>query len=233
MATSLYHSDTSRISKSGLDLIRRAPRLFKHQRIDGHGSDDTKSTDFGSAAHCYILEHHAFYDRYQIGRDHGNKIPLKQHEYDDLVGMKQALKQHPIASALLFDGTNEVVHFWTDPITGVECKMCADHLPARYPKIIADYKTAKDASLRGFRLALRRYRYDVQGAFYLDGCKSREEFVFIVQETEPPYLIGCYALSADDIKNGRLQYMEDLAVYAECKRTGVWPDYNNNKITML
>jgi hypothetical protein len=118
MATTLYHSDTSRVSKSGLDLIRKAPKLYKHQRIDGNGSSDTKSTDFGSAAHCYILEHSTFYERYQVGREHGNLISLKQEEYERLVGMKQALKQHPIASRLLFNGTTEVVHLWTDSITG-------------------------------------------------------------------------------------------------------------------
>jgi hypothetical protein len=233
MATSLYHSDTTRISKSGLDLIRKAPRLYKHQRIDGHGSEDTKSTDFGSAAHCYILENDKFSDCYQIGRDHGNKIPLKQDEYDRLVGMKRALKQHPITSKLLFDGTTEVVHFWTDPITGVDCKMCADYLPARFPNIIVDYKTAKDASAGAFRAAVRRYRYHVQNAFYLDGCASRSEFVFIVQETEAPFLIGVYALPAEDIERGRAEYREDLAMYAECKRTDTWPDYNENKVTML
>lgn len=233
MATTLYHSDTSRVSKSGLDLIRKAPKLYKHQRIDGNGSSDTKSTDFGSAAHCYILEHSQFYERYQIGREHGNLISLKQDEYDRLVGMKQALKQHPIASRLLFNGTNEVVHFWTDLITGVDCKMCADCLPATFPNLIVDYKTAKDAGERGFKSSVRRYRYDVQAAFYLDGCASRNEFVFVVQETDAPYLIGIYALSADDIETGRQQYRDDLAVYQNCKQNDTWPDYNENKVTVL
>lgn len=233
MATSLYHSDITRISKSGLDLIRRAPRLFQHQRIDGHGSEDTKSTDFGSAAHCYILENDSFIERYQIGREHGNKRTLKQDEYDRLVCMKRALKQHPIASRLLFDGTAEVVHFWTDPITGVDCKMCADYLPARFPNIIVDYKTAKDAGENAFRSAVRRYRYHVQNAFYLDGCASRSEFVFIVQETEAPFLIGIYALSAEDIERGRAEYREDLSNYAECRRTNTWADYNGNLVKIL
>ena len=233
MATSLYHTDTSRVSKSGIDLIRKAPKLYKHQRIDGNGSEDTKSTDFGSSAHCYILEPSEFHGRYQVGRDHGNKISLKQQEYDRLVGMKRALREHPIASRLLFDGTAEVVHFWTDPITGVDCKMCADYLPAAFPNLIVDYKTAKDASERGFKTSVRRYRYDVQAAFYLDGCASRSEFVFVVQETEAPYLIGIYALSDEDIQNGRNEYREDLATYAECKANNVWPDYNQNKVTVL
>jgi hypothetical protein len=138
-----------------------------------------------------------------------------------------------ISARLLFNGTTEVVHLWTDPITGVDCKMCADCLPATFPNLIVDYKTAKDAGERGFKTSVRRYRYDVQAAFYLDGCASRSEFVFVVQETDAPYLIGIYALSADDIETGRQQYRDDLAVYQNCKQNNAWPDYNENKVTVL
>jgi exodeoxyribonuclease VIII len=51
--------------------------------------------------------------------------------------------------------------------------------------------------------------------------------VFLVVEKKPPYAVAVYVLDPESIALGRAEYRRDLQLYAECKRTGVWPGYGD------
>jgi hypothetical protein len=52
-----YHTDTTRISKSGLDLINRAPALYYERYLNptAEPQKETPALIIGSAVHCAVL----------------------------------------------------------------------------------------------------------------------------------------------------------------------------------
>ena len=64
-----YHTNTSRISKSGLDLINRAPAHYWERYLNPHASPqkETPALLIGSAVHCAVLEPEEFGKRYAVG----------------------------------------------------------------------------------------------------------------------------------------------------------------------
>jgi len=95
-----------------------------------------------------------------------------------------------------------------------------------------DYKTTTDVTRRGFSKAMATYGYHQQSEFYQRGLKALGHRAggapmrFICQETEPPYLVQIH--KPDDGAMWAASELNDRAirVYADCKRTGVWPGYD-------
>jgi hypothetical protein len=51
------------------------------------------------------------------------------------------------------------------------------------------------------------------------------DFIFVVQDTEPPYLVGIYRLPAEAIMAAQDEVAEARRVYARCVAAGEWPGY--------
>ena len=218
-----YHIDTTRISKSGLDLINLSPALYKHVVLDGNRRQPTKDMEMGSHLHELIFEPRKYYQR--------EMRPF----HDTIVGMRDSIMSHPIAAKLLAAGVSEVVNLWTDEVTGVECKMRTDWLPT-YHNVIVDLKKCADASPRGFRSSCRRFRYDAQSAFYLDGAAAtnpKDAFIFIAVEDKFPFRCEVYSAPDEMIIEGRAKYRDDLELLAQCRATGVYPSYKSRLITPI
>ena len=64
----MYHTDISRVSKSGLDLINRAPALYYERYLNPNASPqkETPALIIGSAAHCAVFEPAEFGKRYAV-----------------------------------------------------------------------------------------------------------------------------------------------------------------------
>lgn len=157
---------------------------------------------------------------------------LSQEQWDQLHGMRDAVLNHPAASALLtkVPGKAELSVYWNDPETGALCRCRPDWW--REDDLLVDLKTGEDASLEGFAKSIANWRYDVQAAMYLDGVRiatgrQPKGFVFIVVEKRPPYAVGVYVLDAESLELGRVQYVTDLRRYAECVKTETWPGYGD------
>jgi len=131
---------------------------------------------------------------------------------------------------------------WTDAATGivVPCKTLIDvvgDLDGEYHDSIANLKTARDGSYKGWQNAIEKEGYDLQAAMELDiynaaavalGQKPREHYLHPIQENKPPYVIGRRELIEDQhLRTGRNQLAEALAKYAQCLKFGVWPGYDD------
>lgn len=118
--------------------------------------------------------------------------------------------------------------------------------PTDFP-FLADLKTARDASLEGFRRSGRNLRYDIQVAFYAWGHREcyddRDTFGFVVCENTEPFPIGNYVMSAaKDCESGRVGtkaygrdipgYEEMLRFYCHCLKTQEWPSYTSEIQTL-
>jgi len=236
-----YHAQTS-ISKSGLDLIRKAPAIYKHRRENPLLPTDAMR--MGTLVHTAVLEPHllddlmvapkfdrrtsagkAEYEAFMIASE-GKEI-VSQDELDRLHAITKAVHAHPGAGAALASlSTVEASIFWTDPDTGIDCRCRPDGILSN--GVIVDLKTTRGAAPDEFAKSIAQYRYHVQSAFYSDGYAAAygdqpKGFMFIAVGTEPPFLVACYVASAAMVARGRADYQTDLRTFAWCIENNEWP----------
>lgn len=166
-------------------------------------------------------------------------VPLLAHENEQIEAMARALREHPLASALLDPdtGTAEPSLFWVDQPTGVWCRARLDWLPTPTVGdrrlIVPDYKTTRSADPEKFAKSAFDYGYFQQAAWYVDGALAlglAEDvaFVFIAQDKDPPYLVTVAEADGLALRHGRDRNREALELYAECRRTDTWPGYTDD-----
>lgn len=238
------------LSKSRLDLINKAPSLYKRKYIDGvDDNTETPALLLGKAVHCRILEPAEFGKRFTIapsldrrtkdGKEKWEKfmqdadgLSILTKEQDTIIeGINASVMSHPAASYLLrLKGVSEVMVNWTDEVSGLPCRGIFDRLTTT--SIIIDLKTTDDASPKGFARSCHKYRYNVQAAFYMDGFERAynepcEGFFFIAVEKAPPHLVAVYYLSAEDIQRGRDAYRQNIEALEACLNIDEWQGYGD------
>ena len=242
MSNEEYHSLPS-ISKSGLDLIRKAPALFKWTR--DNPTEPTEAMRWGTLVHTAILEPDTLEERtiiapvvdrrttqgkadwaaFQIEAK-GREI-VTADEIDGLRATRDAVWTHPATSkALGMIREVETSIFWQDECTGIECRCRPDAIMTN--GTILDVKTTKDARPDEFAKSIANYRYHVQAAFYADGFKAAfgeppRGFAFLAVEKTRPFLCALYVLDAKAVLRGRSEYEADLDVLKRCRETDTWP----------
>lgn len=245
-----YHASPA-ISKSGLDLIRKAPALYRWRQANP--TEQTPAMRLGTLTHTVVLEPEAF-DRSVIVRPEGidrrtsagkadwaafeieadGKEMITVEEMAKLAAIQQAVHTHPAAAkALAGRPTIEQSIFWD--VDGIACRCRPDAVTER--GVIVDLKTTRDASPEGFAKSIAQYRYHVQAAFYSDGYRAAfgeapRGFVFIAVETEPPYLVAVYVASEAMTQRGRIDYQTDLDTFRRCQESGTWPGYSDAPLTI-
>lgn len=252
-----YHADRTSISSSGLRalLAPGCPAQFKYDRDNPQAPK--REFDLGHAAHKLVLGEGEEidvldFDNYltkaaKTARDEARAmgvVPLLRHEYEQIEGMVAAVRQHPIAGPLFAPGTGvaERSMYWTDPATGVRCRIRPDWLRHREENgrlIVVDLKTARAVDPAALQRAVYEHGYHAQAAFYLAGVKALDlhgdhepAFIFAFQAKTAPYLIHLVELDFPALTLGAARNERALRIYAECERTSVWPGFND-RITYL
>lgn len=241
-----YHADRTSISSSGLRalLAPGCPAQFKWDRDNPR--PPKKEFDFGHVAHKLVLGEGSQVEKVEYpdwrtldARDQRDaahaegRIPILSKDYEVAEAMAEAVRRHPIAGPLFAPGSGraELSIFWTDPATGVRCRVRPDWLKQMPGLTLAvDYKTAKDASPEACSRAIRDHSYHQQDAFYVDGIWAALQpedvrMIFVFQSKQPPYLITVRELTQQDRDIGRARNEKALRIYADCERTGIWPDW--------
>lgn len=251
-----YHADTSAVSKSGLDLVRQSPVIYYAKYLDPQyerqriaAVDEMKGGQLvGQLAHCAILEPHAFAERYAIGptvhrgtkawkefvEANPDRIAIQQEQADAAFAQAESVRSLPDVRDALAVGHAEVSAYWIDQQTGVQCRCRPDWVydVSDDAVILLDVKTYSDASPAEFRRQIARKRYHVQDSFYSDGYAAASgkrvlAFIFVAVETEWPYAASAVMLDDISRERGAQLYREDLATYARCLESGIWPGYSN------
>lgn len=237
ISNAAYHS-TEHLSSTGLKYLAQSPAHFKAYK---EGPRETTSAMLlGTAIHSMVLEGEKgevllapgstrttkLYK--DFAAENPGKILLLEDEWDRMNGAIQAIRNHPLARAMLSKGRAEHSVFWNDPETGVPCKCRPDFL--RDDGVVIDLKTTTDASERAFQSSIMKFKYHWQSAWYLDGLKvaagiETNQFVHLVVETEAPFGVNLFVLDDASLEKAREDIRRLLGIYSECLHTGEWPAY--------
>lgn len=253
MPNELYHLDTSRVSKSGLDLISEAPAFYKlwldKVAAGEHSDEQTPAQRLGSLFHCLVLEPAQFDKLYFVGRNDDGRSQdckldsrfaaelgltlVKPSEYELASAMVNAAMSNPAVSKLMAQGFAERVYYWSDSLTGIDCRMKCDWVSVLGDRVfLLDFKSAMNASPKEFAKAAYNQRYHVQAAFYLDGFEAAtgikaSGFVNVVVEKDAPYLVELYTVDDMELALGREAYRQDLNTLLECRKRGQYWGYSH------
>ncbi|MCT2591092.1 PD-(D/E)XK nuclease-like domain-containing protein [Streptomyces sp. N2-109] len=247
MTAEEYHADRGSLSSTGARklLPPSCPAIFRHEQDNPPAPK--KTFDFGHAAHHLVLGDGPDIDVLDFpnyltkaakaardeARDMG-AVPMLRHDYEQVEAMADAIRRHPLAGPLFTPGSGvaEQSIFWTDRDTGIKRKARPDwvkQLPGL--TLCVDYKTAADASPDGVSKAVQDHGYHQQAAWYLDGLEAAgmaddgSRFIFVFQMKTAPYLVTVRELDPQSLDIGRAKNRRALRVYADCQRTGTWPDW--------
>lgn len=234
--------------------LKKGLRSMQHLKasIEGVDRKETDAMKFGTLVHTAVLEPDSLTLEYAIapkvdrrtkgGKQewedfnlvHGDKIVVKQEDYDRAMAMREAVMSHPAAKALIEKiSMTEVTATWDHE--GTACKARLDGYIAPRGKakpVIVDLKTAMDASPEGFARAVAKFNYHFQQAFYVDAVKAVKKrhanFIFIAVEKEPPYAVGVYTLADGAEEVGRKMYMEVLTKWKDSVQSNTAAGYGDS-----
>lgn len=228
------------LSRSELfTLIDKTPLHFQYEQLNK--KEDTPSLAFGRAAHKYILERSDFLKEFAVApavdkRTKEGKAAWLEHsvfceenglesvsadDFKVIQDMAAAIDADPIASELL-KGQHEQSFFWEDTETGEKLKCRPDCITSYNGKFyLVDYKTTTSCADGAFEREARKYGYDFQTGFYIEGVfqNTFEDygFVFIAQEKTAPYAVRVYFCSDDFIEEGADKFRSAVNLYKWCK----------------
>ena len=204
-----------RLSASDCKELLDNPYAFKI----GYKKESTLSLDVGSVTHCLILEPQNFNRdflvcpelnlRTKAGKQERDELELQAEvEGKKLVDKAIYEKSAQIAEnvlkndigALFKNGLAE--HSFYGEVFGKDCK-CRPDFYYREKGIIIDLKTTRQGGAHPaeFAKTMAKFKYHLQARFYLELLKAKD-FLFVVVETEPPYVIGCYKLDYATLDKG-------------------------------
>ena len=241
-----YHADKTSISSTGLRALLDpgCPAQFRYDRDNPPAPK--KEFDFGNAVHAAVLGKGSDiveigYPNYklaaaQAARDlayDDGKIPLLPKEKEQVDAMAAAIRRHPEAGPLFAPGNGiaERSIYWTDPATGVRCRVRPDWLIVRPAvTVVVDLKTTADANPVACSKAIANYSYHQQGALYVDGVYAAYDppdvrFFFVFQSKKAPYLVTVRERKDQDQDIGRARNERALRIYADCMARDEWPDW--------
>lgn len=248
LSSELYHAHPA-FSKSQLDKINRSPAHYLHSLNNHYQSEAMR---VGSLMHTYILEPETVWDRYVMepnGIDRRTKQGKAQWadfveqtagrevisiaDRDKALAISTSVNNHPVASSIL-GAPNKVTEgsfFWVDEKTGLSLR-CRPDLYLPDLGVIVDLKTSQSAKPGEFKRSAWNYRYHVQAAMYSAGVEAVtgqkiSDFIFLVVETEAPFLVSVFYSSPEFIERGRWDYEQNLLTAAECKANDSWPGYGD------
>lgn len=245
-----YHSYRDAISKSRLANMSKTPAYFKwYEETPQEPTDDLI---LGSAFHKLVLESEGFFDEFavlpndidrrtKVGKeqyaqfleDNKGKAIINHSDFCTIVDMKNAVLSNPYVSKL-FDGNIENSMYFTDELTGVECKVRPDCFKVIGDTvIITDLKSCKSAMPEDFMRDIVKYSYDLQAYMYRLGVSKvlgvpikNIRFVFVCAEKKAPYLNAVYEVTQDVFDRGEMLFRKYIGMYKECKDTNNWYGYN-------
>jgi hypothetical protein len=179
----------------------------------------------------------------------GARKPLHRDDALRITAIRESVSRHAQAATLLKSPYKELAFYWVDQETGVLCKTKPDAIAGN--GLLVDVKTTADASPSEFRRKIANYRYDVQLAMQIAGIRealtqsgllSATDSVYrallcdlpvlLAVETEAPHQVALYSIPEAWLESGLAEFRRNLCTYAECAKTGEFPGYSPDIVTL-
>jgi hypothetical protein len=235
-------------------LLKEPTPFHAKYKMDGNDGA-SKSLSLGDGLHKAVLEPDAFdkhFDEFYMwsptkGLDtkaaiearamNPGKILLTEDMVDEIKWMRDAIYRHKLANHLLSKcDQRELTGVVGDKDLGIVRKVRVDACQGigtageEWSPYLVDIKTT--GNIADFRYEIKRWNYDVQGAFYLDTDamitgKPRPNFIFIAVSNVPPYCARVYALVPEQIEKARTIYQRRLAALATAFLEQQWDAWDN------
>ena len=212
---------------------------FAQNQFKWKNAPEKKETDamrWGSLVDCLLLTPTAFERDFAVStfkdfktkaaqewRDAETRTVIKQEEKDEALKAVEVLRSRKDIAEIL-EGAKTQVSLVRE-FGNLKQKARLDILPSGdYSDCIVDLKTT--GNLEKVAYTVRDFGYHMQAAWYLDlwnklSGENRDRFLFIFQESSPPYDCGIWEISKDYIEAGKDAYMQALGYWMEWRKTGV------------
>lgn len=249
----VYHSDPCETPSLSVSIAKillgqsPAHAFFAHPRLGGAKRKEKSSAviDRGTLIHDLLLDGGPGYEiveadnwttkaaraeRDQIRQE--GKIPVLSHVYEEAVSAVGF-----IAHQLDLTGMpKEQTFVWLQPTTGTRCRGRRD-LWDEASKTIIDFKTCKNANAASSPTNILKMGYDIQAAAYIEAASvldpniaGRVGMAFYFCEVNPPFGIKRVYLDQAFLSLGQRKWVSACAAFAECLKSGVWPNYPDRHI---
>jgi len=255
-----YHADpceepslSSGIAKL---IVEKSPAhaWLEHPRFGGQSRAATKAMDRGSFIHRMLLGKgvdvvEVCADNYRTkaareardGAHEAGKVPMLSRELDELNQAAEVIRGKLASRGYELKGRSEVAVTWRTRAFlsdhEIQCRAMFDHLPGG--PIGWDLKTIHSADPATITRRIYDGGLDIQWAHYSDALRSlfprdagRERFEFLFCEIEAPYAVTPVRLDGQYRALGEARWNRATQTWRECIRTGVWPEYANEAISV-
>lgn len=251
MPSGTYHADPSPepSMSSGIAklLITHSPlhAFYAHPRLNpAYRDEENGDFDRGSAAHALLLQGDDIMiecpyndwrtnaaKEYRDAARVAGKLPLLSKHVGSVRAMVAVAKNFLECSELAcsiasFHAERTVI--WNDHGIWKRARFDLEH---HTRDLLLDYKTTENADPFAFSRAIVPLGYDVQAAHYSDAYMAKEgiedepDFIFLVQEREPPFACSLVGLEPALMDLGKRKVERASKIWADCISTGKWPGY--------
>jgi len=256
ISNSAYHAQSELSRSVAWSLTTTCPAKVWH-RMKHPTPDDAKHFVIGGCTHTATLEPFKLEDEYAVKpdsidgnssrtnaykaafqemQDHApDKRWLTQSDYDLCMGMAESAREHPLLKTYLGKSDTIIEGTGYFGYRGANCRLRTD-LYNKGAEVVMDIKTTQEGDPRGFHASVKRYGYDFQACFYLEGLRAMgydpKQFIFLCIEKSPPFLTSAYTISASQIEKQKIRMFEACRTWKKCMKTGVWPGYGDHVQTL-
>jgi hypothetical protein len=159
--------------------------------------------------------------------NHGcTMLNVKEAEY--VMGMRDAVHAHGLASKYLRHAKTEITILWRDPVLKRLVKARPDAwIEIDDEPVLVSLKTTADC--RDFRFGgqYAKMCYHAQDALYQAGfyylSHTLPRMVTIAVENKPPHEIAVYSIGTEILRSGQQLVSKWVDLLAQCEEEGEWP----------
>lgn len=250
-----YHSSEGFSRSTAWNVLKTCPEKVNHDKR--FPTRPTSALIVGNGFHMATLEPHLFEKEYEVKPSQiDGKSPLTKHykekfsemqesdesitwlsrsEFEMVSDMADSTNSHPWFSSMMESGNFIIEGSGYFEFEGVQCKVRPD-LYDPESGLIIDLKSTQDASESGFRSSVRKWGYDFQVAWYMEGLRQMghkvTDFVFVAVEKSSPHLVACYRIAPNFIEQQKRQMIKACQIWANCKATKTFPGYSTEVVTL-
>lgn len=164
--------------------------------------------------------------------------PVHIDDWRTAAAMADAVGEHPVAGPLFEEGQAETSMYHTVPGTGLRLRGRCDWITIIDGRTtVVDYKTSVTSNPAELTRICWVLGYHMQHAWYVDllivlGISDDPDFVFVVQEKTPPYVLSVVRYDYEALIEGRAANHRAQETYLRCRDCGVWPGYSDEAVTI-